>query len=158
MSLFKKRILNNDLISKEFQRHLVNCNDLIDKEFNLIVNRRGKVSMIFIGSPWMIEDYFSNESIKSSPSQKRLIFITKKQDGFEKRDKVSLINSKLNNFLLIKNSLNSIYEVVYKAKSHNKKLWLSEKYDDINKLNSSCLLYTSPSPRDLSTSRMPSSA
>ena len=26
------------------------------------------------------------------------------------------------------------------------------------KLNSSCLLYTSPSPRDLSTSRMPSSA
>ena len=26
------------------------------------------------------------------------------------------------------------------------------------KLNQSCLLYTSPSPRDLSTSRMPSSA
>ena len=92
--------------------------------------------MIFIGSPWMIEDYFSNESIKSSPSQKRLIFITKKQNGFEKRDKVSLINSKLNNFLLISNSLNSNYEVVYKAKSQIKKLWRSEKYDDINKLNS----------------------
>ena len=29
---------------------------------------------------------------------------------------------------------------------------------DINKPNISCLLYTSPSPRDLSTSRMPSSA
>ena len=27
-----------------------------------------------------------------------------------------------------------------------------------NKLNNICLLYTSPSPRDLSTSRMPSSA
>ena len=114
----------------------MNCNNLIDKDFNLIINHRGKVSMIFIGSPWMIEDYFSNESIKSSPSQKRLIFITKKQNGFEKRDKVSLINSKLNNFLLISNSLNSNYEVVYKAKSQIKKLWRSEKYDDINKLNS----------------------
>ena len=28
----------------------------------------------------------------------------------------------------------------------------------INELGTSCLLYTSPSPRDLSTSRMPSSA
>ena len=30
--------------------------------------------------------------------------------------------------------------------------------DDLNSLFKSCLLYTSPSPRDLSTSRMPSSA
>ena len=30
--------------------------------------------------------------------------------------------------------------------------------DYINENNISCLLYTSPSPRDLSTSRMPSSA
>ena len=29
---------------------------------------------------------------------------------------------------------------------------------ELNALRSSCLLYTSPSPRDLSTSRMPSSA
>ena len=29
---------------------------------------------------------------------------------------------------------------------------------DINHVSSACLLYTSPSPRDLSTSRMPSSA
>ena len=28
----------------------------------------------------------------------------------------------------------------------------------LNALNKACLLYTSPSPRDLSTSRMPSSA
>ena len=46
---------------------------------------------------------------------------------------------------------------------------LEEQYDEINKLgvkstivpldlNEDCLLYTSPSPRDLSTSRMPSSA
>ena len=31
-------------------------------------------------------------------------------------------------------------------------------FDEINTIISSCLLYTSPSPRDLSTSRMPSSA
>ena len=31
-------------------------------------------------------------------------------------------------------------------------------FSDCNLLSSSCLLYTSPSPRDLSTSRMPSSA
>ena len=30
--------------------------------------------------------------------------------------------------------------------------------NDINRLCNNCLLYTSPSPRDLSTSRMPSSA
>ena len=29
---------------------------------------------------------------------------------------------------------------------------------DVNSVNQACLLYTSPSPRDLSTSRMPSSA
>ena len=37
---------------------------------------------------------------------------------------------------------------------------LTDKLDEetINKLPDTCLLYTSPSPRDLSTSRMPSSA
>ena len=38
--------------------------------------------------------------------------------------------------------------------------WKSMVYerDDVEGLDSTCLLYTSPSPRDLSTSRMPSSA
>ena len=43
--------------------------------------------------------------------------------------------------------------------------WLSENFDKLQKHNKFlvemciiCLLYTSPSPRDLSTSRMPSSA
>ena len=31
-------------------------------------------------------------------------------------------------------------------------------FDEFNRLDEHCLLYTSPSPRDLSTSRMPSSA
>ena len=34
----------------------------------------------------------------------------------------------------------------------------NELIKNFNKQNISCLLYTSPSPRDLSTSRMPSSA
>ena len=37
--------------------------------------------------------------------------------------------------------------------------WLTGfKAKDVQRLIKSCLLYTSPSPRDLSTSRMPSSA
>ena len=34
----------------------------------------------------------------------------------------------------------------------------SERMADVNGMTHTCLLYTSPSPRDLSTSRMPSSA
>ena len=37
-------------------------------------------------------------------------------------------------------------------------LWNDKDSDDYNYLTNPCLLYTSPSPRDLSTSRMPSSA
>ena len=37
---------------------------------------------------------------------------------------------------------------------HNASLWLDDGLDNLE----TCLLYTSPSPRDLSTSRMPSSA
>ena len=40
---------------------------------------------------------------------------------------------------------------------HNKIKDVLEKKDTLG-LNVTCLLYTSPSPRDLSTSRMPSSA
>ena len=41
------------------------------------------------------------------------------------------------------------------SKAHNKK---NEDQAEDNNEESTCLLYTSPSPRDLSTSRMPSSA
>ena len=47
----------------------------------------------------------------------------------------------------------------YKSKFSADKLHLS--YDQVSQkfgISKSCLLYTSPSPRDLSTSRMPSSA
>ena len=46
-------------------------------------------------------------------------------------------------------------EIEYIKKSANK---LFSKIKNINDVDSVCLLYTSPSPRDLSTSRMPSSA
>ena len=36
--------------------------------------------------------------------------------------------------------------------------FLAKKLNKLNNQNINCLLYTSPSPRDLSTSRMPSSA
>ena len=36
--------------------------------------------------------------------------------------------------------------------------WVLETHAHADHLSSACLLYTSPSPRDLSTSRMPSSA
>ena len=36
--------------------------------------------------------------------------------------------------------------------------FLIKKYDDFHEIDNFCLLYTSPSPRDATTSRMPSSA
>ena len=41
---------------------------------------------------------------------------------------------------------------------HGGKVTIIEPHDEIAEHTSNCLLYTSPSPRDLSTSRMPSSA
>ena len=50
--------------------------------------------------------------------------------------------------------------------AERKKMWIElrilsteyQSYSDILRVHGTCLLYTSPSPRDLSTSRMPSSA
>ena len=45
-------------------------------------------------------------------------------------------------------------EQLKEMRKQNLKFWKDVMLEDIN----ACLLYTSPSPRDLSTSRMPSSA
>ena len=42
--------------------------------------------------------------------------------------------------------------------NHKNQLNLFDNLNEIVEENRTCLLYTSPSPRDLSTSRMPSSA
>ena len=44
------------------------------------------------------------------------------------------------------------------AKPYYRKLFATVNEEDKTRLIFPCLLYTSPSPRDLSTSRMPSSA
>ena len=136
-NLFKKRLTKENIITKDFLRILTNCNTEIDKDFNLIVNHRGKITMIFLGNPFEIENFFNNETLRSNPTQKRLIFISSKKNIFEKKDKVALINSKLNNFLLIQNSVNINFEICYKNSGDKKNLWASELYNDINDLNKS---------------------
>ena len=62
----------------------------------------------------------------------------------------------IHTFLFKHASLEGKYELIKMNEINNKNI------DQINKsysgYNVTCLLYTSPSPRDLSTSRMPSSA
>ena len=50
---------------------------------------------------------------------------------------------------------NQVYYAIYVS---NNRIKLAPGYDEATSTPPSCLLYTSPSPRDLSTSRMPSSA
>ena len=53
-------------------------------------------------------------------------------------------------------SINSMYSI--NSMCSIKSMCCINNIDSINSMYSICLLYTSPSPRDLSTSRMPSSA
>ena len=54
--------------------------------------------------------------------------------------------------------LNEKNEVLYVGKAKNLPNRLQSYVSEKNHIIRTCLLYTSPSPRDLSTSRMPSSA
>ena len=63
---------------------------------------------------------------------------------------------KKNNFLLIGRAGIDIYPDPPGTKTENAKNYVT--YLGGSSANMGCLLYTSPSPRDLSTSRMPSSA
>ena len=79
----------------------------------------------------------------------RIIFITNNSSETPYQ-----IKNKLENMLSYKINLNDIVSplVILKdyLKNFHKKIYVHGSYN--------CLLYTSPSPRDLSTSRMPSSA
>ena len=64
------------------------------------------------------------------------------------------------NLIILFNSFNSYYLAQTKQNSIIKLFCLQSVKEEMMKAEMvySCLLYTSPSPRDLSTSRMPSSA
>ena len=67
----------------------------------------------------------------------------------------AVINRSLVGF--IKEATKSDFDDILGAK-HGLEGMLNEDFVDLSNLSEACLLYTSPSPRDLSTSRMPSSA
>ena len=73
-----------------------------------------------------------------------------------KAGKVIAIEKDKKNFEMLRNNLKSFNNI----EIHNKDnvLILNKLKEENIKLIDLCLLYTSPSPRDLSTSRMPSSA
>ena len=70
----------------------------------------------------------------------------------------------------MKLEINDKFTISYYAKKHKSIIfrkgkwtnlsreWVSKQGDKLLTYYDTCLLYTSPSPRDLSTSRMPSSA
>ena len=70
------------------------------------------------------------------------------------------LNEEANTFLksIIKNKSLANGYIFYGAEGLGKKQTALQFIKEIFKQSSPCLLYTSPSPRDLSTSRMPSSA
>ena len=105
--------------------------------FKNLINQRkvsNKYATIFFG-----------KLINKDKTKLNISFVTKKKIGNAvKRNK---IKRRLRNIMidaLKKISINLNYSFLVIAKS--------------SMLNNDCLLYTSPSPRDLSTSRMPSSA
>ena len=60
-----------------------------------------------------------------------------------------------------KDRLNHIDKTIYEMKSNEfdgTRIYEIPEIEDVKNIPDICLLYTSPSPRDLSTSRMPSSA
>ena len=76
-------------------------------------------------------------------------------EGFDNKDQP--IYSEPSNDILIKHLLSHSSGLGYEMWNKNISK-LVEKGDLVSMMTNNCLLYTSPSPRDLSTSRMPSSA
>ena len=141
--MFRKRIANQAIISKEFLSYLSNAHDIIARNINLVINHRGKVDLIYIGEIWEVEDYtvlkFGEKDIGNS---KRLITISNRNNGFQKNEKVSLINSKFLNYLLIRRASmdKNIFSLCYKnndAKSNE--FWNIQDFNDINMLNEESL-------------------
>ncbi|NSW88288.1 GTPase HflX [bacterium] len=139
LSLFRKKINTDFIISKDFLAYLTEVHNIINKNINLVINHRGKVDLIFIGEIWEVEDYtvlkFRDKRIENS---KRLITISNRKNDFQKNEKVSLINSKFLNYLLIrrKNIDYNLFSICYKNDEKNSgNYWNINNYKDINILN-----------------------
>ena len=88
--------------------------------------------------------------------------------SIENLQEISEQNDRANELEIIKSNANSIKAVAmirsYRQRGHliakldPLGMMKSEYLDELHPESYGCLLYTSPSPRDLSTSRMPSSA
>ena len=152
--MFRNKSSKDEIITKEFLRIISNTNFIIEKDFNIVLNHRGKVVLIYLGETSEIEKYFNNDSIRSNSYQKRLISISQKKKNFEKKDKVAFINSKFNSFLMIQNSEHIKFQLCHKGDRSTKSLWKLEDYDDINKLNNSSFWISSTSNKKKSIGKL----
>ena len=82
--MFRNKSSKDQIISKEFLRIISNTNSVIERDFNIVLNHRGKVVLIYLGETSEIEKYFNNDSIRSNSYQKRLISISLKKKNLEK--------------------------------------------------------------------------
>ena len=112
--------------------------DLLKRNLNLVINHRGKVDLIFIGEIWELEIYLNSKfNEKNTINNKRLVSITNRKNGFEKKEEVALINSKFLSFLLIRREGNgrNIFSLCYTNSSNTGSLWSVNNFNDLNKLN-----------------------
>eukprot|EP00831_Metopus_contortus_P028711 TRINITY_DN23780_c0_g1_i3.p2 TRINITY_DN23780_c0_g1~~TRINITY_DN23780_c0_g1_i3.p2 ORF type:complete len:115 (-),score=21.21 TRINITY_DN23780_c0_g1_i3:127-471(-) len=111
--------------------------------------RKVKEDLVVFKKNASMVDYQINEILSNPSSRKHhkcnSIGDNRKKSHFHKKDSALLVGAKYGVCALASAALS---------------IALSSCIKDANKsgLNIYCLLYTSPSPRDLSTSRMPSSA
>ena len=143
LSLFRKKISNDLVISKDFLRSLNEVHDKINRNINLVINQRGKIDLIYLGEIWQLEDFtklkFGDKNISNI---KRLVSISSRKNEFEKKEKVSLINSKFINFLLVRRKAGSnLFSLCYKSPELvNNNYWKVDNFNDINKVNEDTFL------------------
>ena len=117
-------------------------------------NNKGKCREIKDLLPKYIKTHSTSEFKLKSPKEDGLTFTENsiiKSKHFSKKTKLICLADDSGLEIDILNKSPGIYSARWGGKKGNFKKAINRVYKD-------CLLYTSPSPRDLSTSRMPSSA
>ena len=147
------------------EEHLEELLIQINQKFNNLKNDLGNLGenkLLLITAVKVMDEYYeTKKKVDQKKNELRDLsskFKELKTLIYEYRDKKELeINSLNKDHLKLKN------EIEINQKSYEK--LIDEAADEISSFvekanleNISCLLYTSPSPRDLSTARMPSSA